>query len=79
MTTTRASWKTRREPWAQRWSELYNDATAWAREADDDELQQMADDITRPGMTNCWFATYSVAHDILTPVIKAEQHRRSRR
>lgn len=76
--TKRPTWKSRLEPWAQRWADLYSDADAVIRASTDDELAQLESDVAQPGMTNSWFATYHVAREILAPLVKAELLRRSK-
>lgn len=69
------NFKTRLDPWAQRWWSLSRDIETWLMESTDDELDSIERDAASPTSTNCWFATFHVAQQI-RHAITAERYRR---
>lgn len=73
----RSNFKTRLQPWAERWWELTRDIETWVYESTDDELAQIERDAFAPGTSNCWYATFEVAQQI-KQALASERLRRSK-
>lgn len=72
------SWKQTLMPFADKYAELLSDIELECRSLDDETLATLEQQASMPTQTNCWWATYHVAH-LVKHEAEAEIYRRKGR